>query len=214
MKNKKYFLTAFLSFILAFASQGQDFEGKINFNISYENLTEEMKAYESMLPKEMNFVVKNDKSKMTQPNAMGETIVIIDQSTKKTTVLVDMMGKKIALVKQMPENTGNDDQEISYMEGTKEIAGYTTKKAIISDSLGNKSTIWYTEEIPSLDLNIGMAKLKGFPLEYEIDQNGLNSRITAVKVSKEEIADAEFEIPAGYKEMNQEEFQQMMQQGQ
>ena len=201
-----------LSFLLIFhlSASAQDFEGKIAYSISYGDLPEEMKAYESMLPKEMNFSVKGDKSKMTQPSAMGsETIVITDNSANKSTVLIDAMGNKIAVSTDLDERFSNKPK-VEYVAGTKKIAGYDCKKAILTDENGIKTTLWYTPDVPALDINLGLSEIDGLPLEFESEQNGINAKIVAKSVSEEKINDSEFVIPAGYKEMSAEEFQQLM----
>src|SRR5690606_1684055 len=93
----------------------------------------------------------------------------------------------------------------------KEIAGYECKKAILTDGNGIKTTLWYTEEIAALDMNLGLEGINGLPLEFESEQNGINAKIVANLISEEGIDDSEFEIPEGYKQMSKEEFQQMMQ---
>lgn len=207
---KKRFATLILLFIFSFTILAQEFEGNITYSISYADLPEEMQAYESMLPKEMNFLVKNDKSKMTQAAAMGgETVVITDQSNKKTTVLVNTMGFKVAVSKNLAEE--QSEPEIKYVDENKTIAGYPCKKAILTDENGIKTTLWYTEEIPALGVNLGLKGIKGLPMEFETTQNGINAKIVATSISEEKVDDSEFEIPEGYKEMSEEEFQKMMQ---
>src|SRR5690606_11246258 len=128
MKNFNSSLILILGVIFSLSSFAQDFEGKISYNISYGDLPEEMKAYESMLPKEMNFLVKGDKSKMTQPSAMGsETVVIADQGNNKTTVLINSMGFKVAVKSDLDENE-RPTPNIEYVDGSKSIAGFDCKK--------------------------------------------------------------------------------------
>lgn len=210
MKKIRYSFIFILSILFSPVAFPQDFEGRISYRINYGDLPEEMKAYESMLPREMNYLVKGDKSKMTQPSAMGgETIVIADQGSNKTTVLINSMGYKVAVSSDMGEKEGKAP-DIQYVDGSKNIAGYDCKKAILTDENGIKTTLWYTEEIPALDINLGLEGINGLPLEFESEQNGINAKIVANSVTEESVADSEFVIPEGYEEMNQEEFQEMM----
>lgn len=211
MTINKFASLLFLALSFSFSAFAQDFEGKIKYGISYGDLPEEMKAYESMLPTEMNFLVKGNKSKMTQPSAMGgETIVITDNTANKSTVLVNAMGLKVAVNSDLGE-AQNQKPKVEYVSGSKKVAGFNCKKAILTDDNGIKTTLWYTQEIPALNINLGLKGIDGLPLEFESEQNGINAKIVAKSVTEVKINDSEFAIPDGYKEMNTEEFQQLMQ---
>lgn len=208
----KYLSALLMILITASFSNAQNFEGKIHYKMSYGDLGPGMETYEAMLPTEMLYLVKGNKSKMIQPTSMGETIVILDQENKMSTVLVDMMGKKVAIENKGDESNETELPSIDYVNESKTIAGYLSKKAIISDDEGNKTIVWYTEELPSLGLYKKMKGLKGFPMEFEMNQNGISSKISVSKISEESISDSEFIIPSEYEKVSQEEFQQMMMQ--
>ena len=102
-----------------------------------------------------------------------------------------------------------------YTDETKEVAGYKCKKAevTIKTKEGKEETlnVFYTEEIPTSDVKSVYKGLKGFPLEYVINQKGMKMQFTATKVSKESIADTKFEISKdGYTETTMEELQKAM----
>ena len=52
--------------------------------------------------------------------------------------------------------------------------------------------------------------LKGFPLQYSINTQGMTMYLIAKNITKEKYGKNEFEIPSGYEKMTLEEFQKMM----
>jgi len=103
------------------------------------------------------------------------------------------------------------EPEITYLEDTKEIAGYECKKAEVTmDGMETPAIFYYTEKIQAIGLR-GMEKLtlKGMPLEYTISAQGLTMTMTAKEIKKEPVSDSSFEIPDGYTEVP-EQMKQMM----
>jgi hypothetical protein len=100
------------------------------------------------------------------------------------------------------------------VEGTKDIFGFTAKKLIMHryDETGNDNPAecWYTEEIgPEYCLIFG--NTKGFPLIFT--QQGSEGRAityTCTEIIKGKVKEAELLLPAGYKDVNDEEFAQIM----
>jgi GLPGLI family protein len=170
-----------------------------------------------MLPDEMITRVKGEKSRMEQSMAMGMSSVTITDMKKGTgIVMMDMMGKKIAMeatkeeLKKLDKKKVSDKKpEFKYTSETKEIAGYECKKAFIVIEGAGEMEIYYTEDLPA-----GASKqfegLKGFPLEYSISQGPMKVSFTATKVIKEKLSDSLFSIPDGYDIMTFEEFQKTM----
>jgi hypothetical protein len=116
-----------------------------------------------------------DRSKLESTSDFGNNIVISDRKEKKTTTLIEAMGKKTgfysteedeAAMRNRMDSARNARRdslqkmglpiaapakpEIVYTEETKKIAGYTCKKALIrtKDRQGtvNESTVWYCPE--------------------------------------------------------------------
>lgn len=191
----------------------QSFEGVITYKISYENLPKEMAQYESMLPKESISTIKGHMYKMEQPSSMGNQVTIMDNEAESGILLMEMMGKKSAIVldKESREKFEKDqpDPEITYVDETKEIAGYTCKKALIKlpDSKNEGSLeVYYTDKILSKDMN-QVKGLKGFPLQYSTDAGQFILTMTAQSVDKKKISEEEFVVPEGYEHITFEQFQ-------
>lgn len=197
-----------------FSATAQSFEGVITYKISYDNLPEEMAAYESMLPKESISTIKGHMYKMEQPSSMGmNQVTIMDNEAESGILLMEMMGKKSAIVldKESREKFEEDqtEPEITYVDETKDIAGYTCKKALIKlpDSKNSGSLeVYYTDKILNLDMN-QVKGLKGFPLQYSTDAGQFIITMTAQSVEKKKISEEEFVVPEGYEHITFEQFQ-------
>ena len=193
------------------------FEGTITYNIEYEELPEGMEEYEDMLPKETIMKIKGTKTKTEQAMAMGSTISIYDASSESTITLTNMMGMKAAIksnTEDIKEGVDEKKPKITYLDETKEIAGYKCKKAeIIYIDREEPLTVYYTEELNTKKTKSqykNLEGLKGFPMQYEINNEGMKMVMSAKEVKNEKISENEFTIPEGYEVMTMEEFQKMM----
>ena len=189
------------------------FEGKVVFGLEYE-LPEAMESQRSMLPSQMDMLISKTKTKVVQNTMMGAQIVISDTKTKESTLLMDMMGQKMAIDMPAPsDDEKGNEPTYKYDEKTKKLAGYKCKHAImiIEDENGEEAEmdVYYTEEIPAA-ANDKLKGLKGFPLEYTINSQGLVMIVSAKSVSREKVAASEFEIPEGFSKMTMDEFKATM----
>ena len=218
---KKSILFSLLISIGISAYAQNDFEGKINYELSFPGM--EVSADQAaMMPKEMNMLMKKKKSRTEMQMGMGmNQITITDATKKETTMLMDMMGNKMAIqmneadLKERSKKEG-PEPEVKQTKETKTICGYNCKKAIISgkskDGEEYNMPVWFTDQLgenPQWNNN-QMKGIKGVPLEYEIKQQGMSMKFIAKKITKETVADTKFVIPDGYKKMTMEEFQKSM----
>lgn len=191
------------------------FEGKVVFGLEYE-LPEAMESQRSMLPSQMDMLISKNKTKVIQNTMMGSQVVISDTKTSSSVLLMDMMGQKMAIDMPTPtkEEKANEIQpKYKYDSKTKKLAGYECKHAImtIEDENGAESEmdVYYTEDIPAA-ANDKLKGLKGFPLEYTINSQGLVMVVTAKSVSKEKVAASEFEVPEDFTKMTMDDFKKSM----
>ncbi len=187
--------------------------------------------------------------KVESASDFGNNIVITDRLNKKTTTLIEAMGRKTGFyssdadeqamkvksdslrelkkdsLKAMGLTFKESKSEITYLEETKKIAGYTCKKAIIKskgqNGETNESVVWYNPEFKISPVSSaagstqgfgggrgrmmmggiqGLEELEGFPMEYEITRNnGFMIHMTVLKVQTDAtIEEKIFEIPKGY----------------
>lgn len=203
---------------LSFApGKKKSFEGKILFEITYEELPEMLEPYRAMLPKETTTYIKGTKSRVEQ-NTMGQTIVNVTDSEKKTGfMLMDGMGEKTAYTIESKDfesenKKSQENVEVTYTKETKDISGYKCTKVEIKDKKeGNTVFAWVTEDIQGASKQYSY--LKGFPLEYSINaQMGMTMVMKAKTIEKMKVADSYFEIPKDYAKKPMSELQKQMEQ--
>lgn len=216
-----YFLSAAAIITLSFTGAGSEFEGKITFEISVTGGNMPPEALAMFAGSEINVFIKGIHSRADVNMGMQNSSTITDRKANTTVMLTEMMGHKYKII----DNTKKDEKEpeavIKYLDETKEIAGYKCKKAEITfkDKTGETHTtsVFYTEEISNHMGNDTRSshfkKLKGMPLEYEMEaERGMKMKMTVKKVSKESVPDSKFDIPADYKETTREGLQKEMMQ--
>lgn len=210
---KKHFLTLIVA-LATTLTFGQKFEGKVTLEMEYTDLPPELEQYESMLPKEMIQYVKGTKLRMEVSTMMGNNITVIDSENKTGFTLMDMMGQKKAI--KMDAETFETDEKateptVKIVEGSKTIAGYKCKKALVTGEDGTELEIWYTEDLPNASApGSAQSKVPGYPMQFSMNQNGMSSTITVSKIEKQKVADTQFEIPDGYEITTMEELQESM----
>lgn len=219
MKKIKSIISLVLLVVIFSASSyagGKEFKGIIIYNISFG---EDMDpAMLSMMPKTMKMYISGDKQRVEINTGFGNTNAIYDASTNEAVVLMDMMGQKFALktsaedlekeMAEAPETT------IEVTDETKEIAGYTCKKAIVKlkDEEGSEFIVYFTDELGSSVLNENnplYKKIDGVMLEFVTTENDVEMSFKAISVDKKKVSDDLFEIPEGYKIVTEEELQNM-----
>ncbi len=139
-----------------------------------------------------------------EPAQMGAQLLFIDNKTQKQTVYLDMPGgKKVALAM----GDAKEAENITFLEETKEIAGYTCKKAIVK-YMGQDLDVFYTKEIP-VNNAFGF-KFDGFLMEYAMPGPQASKQVyRATKVEPKAVA---LKLPEGYEAMTMEVFQKEMRQ--
>ena len=201
-------------------------EGVAEFDVSYPHLTAQMKQMESSLPQTMTIYFKNNQNRIEMSTVVGSTYIISDNTKKEISVLMDMMSQKIAIKQTQEEITKKEAElkksgnmptfKIVESKETKIIAGYKCKKVIVEYTLDGKKeqmTCFYTDALPQINTgtdNLALNEIKGFLMEYNITQSGIQMKIVAKEIKAQKIDDQLFSIPADYKIMTQDEITEMM----
>lgn len=156
---------------------------------------------------------------MNMMGGMVKNDVITNFKEKKGVMLMDMMGQQKAAKmteEQMDKaKDGQETPEVKYLNEYKKIAGYKCQKALVTAKGADEPvTVYVTDKIqPATDdvAVMQMTGLKGFPLSFEIKNQGLVMTMEAEEVSLEKQKASLFktDIPEGYQIMTQEELQQL-----
>lgn len=194
---------------LSFFSQKQ-FEGEIEYEISYLNVTEKMDAVVSKLPYKVIFVAKGTSYKLiSKIEDRPDQIQIMHNHDGSGYVLMNILGQQIALENELEEvrkaNSEYFKSEIINEDESKKILGFNCKSAIICSSLDTTS-VFFTDKFASPEYKY--INLKGLPLEYTIQLDEFVIQANAVSVDKRNVEDFEFLAPQGYMIMNKSELEE------
>ena len=205
---------------MSVAVLSKDFKGVINYKISFPGM-EIDPAMAGMMPKMATLTIRGEMSKFViSMGQMGTQTQILNGQERTVTTLMDMMGQKFYYVQteeEIREEQGkNDNVKVDIKDETKEIAGYTCKKAVITVSEEGSEmmfTVYFTDEIGSSSLNFDnpyFEDINGAMLEFEVDTGGgQRMKMEAISVDKKNVAESEFAIPEGYVEKSSKEIRQM-----
>ncbi|MES2287506.1 MAG: DUF4412 domain-containing protein [Bacteroidota bacterium] len=218
MRKTMLAMSLFLMCVINVNAQNKsNFEGSVTYSISFEGAGFPPEALAMFKGTETVTYIKSDKCRVDMNMPMQSSSFIMDNKNKNIVSLMDIMGKKYLIRMSEPDIKKEEDSApeitIKYTEETKMIAGYKCKKAEITakKGKGNVIEVYYTDEIPTNDVKPVYKGLKGFPMEYSINQGGMDMKLTAKNVSKEKIPDSKFEIPKeGYTVTTIEELQNTM----
>lgn len=202
----------------------QQFEGKIIYEMSFPAAMDLNPQTKNVEPKEVMVVtmfLKGYKMRMETLTLLNNNISFFDAKSKTAITLVDLQGKKTAVLMDKEEmeegakhNSINEKHKIILLDETKKIAGYNCKKieVILDEKRMEKLIIYYTDKIKSDAINKNPnwiqarhKDISGLVLEYKIEiKKEVIYSVTAKQVSIESITDDNFTIPTDYKKVNQE----------
>jgi len=196
---------------------GKPFEGTIKYSITVEgaSLSEAEKA---QYPSESVITIKGNKTKTEEKTLYYSRMTIADSETQSIILLFNMetagIKKFVKFSKEYLEKqfANLPTYDIKEVNETKKIAGYTCKKAEITDEEGNVIVTYYCDELNVKNHNWEnpqMKNIKGMPLEFSQPTGNTTMKFIAKEIKKSKVKDKEFEIPEGYTEMTEEEATQM-----
>lgn len=163
------------------------------------------------------FNEKNTKMNLQMMGGMVTMDILTETATKKNTLLMNMMGRKVQVNQPDTEETADtetkNDFDITYDKSDKkEIAGRKCIKATLIDKINNDTIRMYVAKkvMPKVKMLDEMFPgLEGLPMEINIMAQGMGMTITAQKL-KESVDEKVFSIPEGYEKMTPEQFQKEM----
>ena len=196
-------------------------EGIIEFDITYPD-NEAGNIMAALLPDEMTLKFKDDKTVGTFSAGMGvfKATMISDPKTKTVHQLFKVLKEKyVHEFDSLQINTlftELNESKIKFVDETKEIAGYTCKKAIVTfkDNIKEEFSVYYTDDIDIKNSNwfTPFHEIDGVLLEYQVRKYNYEMRLVAKEVKSEEIDDAAFDIPEGYLDVGASEMERILEQ--
>ncbi len=221
--KKTLFTIAMLAFVATsiFAQKKIKGEGYVKYELTEVNSDDPMAGMMKGSTMEMHIT---DKQSYTGMNMMSGMVTMNAYGNEdgSTVTLMSMMGRKIKMVMSKEEIEAaqkETDKEATKMEytkykkDTKVIAGYKCYKVIAKND-ASEMTLYVTDKINiasknAMTQNLDGDQLGGFPLEFTISQQGMGMTYSAKEVSGK-VDKSVFEYDdEGYKEMTEEELEQM-----
>lgn len=191
-------------------------EGKLIYEISFPEMEHDDES-KGMMPTESTVYFKENQIRMEIKMMGMSTVVISNSKDKSATTLMDMMGNKLAVkmtgaeIEKEKSKLNTNKYETRMTEETKVIAGLKCRKAIASQKDGSEIIIYCTNDIVATNQGFSdqYKGIEGFPMEYQLSQNGMNMKFMAKSVSKEKVDASKFAIPSDYKITTKEEISKM-----
>jgi GLPGLI family protein len=183
------------------------FSGIVTYKISYEGgeLTPEQQAQS---PNQQILTIatgKINKIKSEIKTPMGGFSFITDYDANTISVMIDMMGRKLATTR--PDTGKKDTTKVTYttLDGSKTIAGYKCKKV---QAVSDKDTliIYVTDDINVPNINerlimgsSGFPDLTGLVMEFSIPaKDDMSVKYKVEKVEPKKTKKKDFRIPNDY----------------
>lgn len=222
LKNRQILIACLLFFSIFINSCSErkksTNQGEIEYEIIYLDDENEFPVI-GLMPETMTVSYNSDCSKSKMVGFLGffSTQVISDTKERINYTLIKVQDKKYVYKGNVEDASFIYDSlgeiHIEYVSETKEIAGYTCKKAIATFSNENNPIeIFYTDDINFSDpnRNTPFAEIKGVLLEFQIKLYKINMRFVAKEVRKIAIPKEEFEIPEDYVVVSKEKFEKLI----
>lgn len=217
-----------ISVLLLFVSSsffviGQKTKGQISYDIMVSSDDPQASAYvEQMEGSVLELYFGEDKIRSEMFLGDFMTTVNISQKGADTTLtLLDGMMGKIAMKTTLDDledeqRLAMTKRRVDLMEETKDIMGYTCKKALITGADDNESVVWYTEDlVPAFrEGQFLYDEIPGVPLSMESQWGKMKMSMVAFEYKKK-IKNPEklfsLEVPKGYTLRTAEEMKAMRQ---
>jgi GLPGLI family protein len=218
---KNFILTLFILASVTFSLKAQLTEGHFTYTIEASSENPDMQMVTGMMQGstlDIHFKDKITRSEMKMGSMMNIVTVSNENSGEILLLMSGMIGKNaILMTAEEIEELSKDKptMDVELLDETKTIEGFLCKKAVLSDENGGESIFWYTEEIEisKVGQTYMNEEVPGFPMQYDINNNGLKMTMTVSKFEKNLAKNTkslfEMEIPEGYKTLTLEELEKM-----
>ncbi|MDG1147215.1 MAG: DUF4412 domain-containing protein [Crocinitomicaceae bacterium] len=221
---KKILLSALLTICSITLTIAQLNEGHVKFEIEVSATNPEMEMAVGMMQgSTMNlfFADQDLHSELNMGTMMTVSTIVLGKSGDVMILMNGMMGKKAipTTLDEVLENTKSKEvspMDVELLDETKDIAGYSCKKAILTNEDGDEMVTWYTADIKvnTQGQSYHNENVPGFPLQFTQNANGLIMTITAIEIEesiskkdKKELFSSK--VPDGYTEMSPEALNKM-----
>jgi GLPGLI family protein len=166
---------------------------------------------------ELYFSKNQTRSELNMGMIMNITTISDADKDSLVMLMGGMMGQnavKTSITEMTNKISSDSTSKLQLLEETKQILDYTCKKALLIDESGNRSEFWYTNDIQvsKLGQTYLNADIPGFPMEFELNNNGVNMKLNATEFVKDSLASKNLfllAIPSGYSILQKDDLLKM-----
>lgn len=225
----KFFILTFFSLIFCFLgcdsfekSSGDLFEGVVEYDITYVS-TDSNNTMIEVMPSQMICYYKDDKTKLTMSGAMGlfKLSVVTSLEAQNSVQMVKILNKKLKHTSVSKEEIEKFlEKEFKVLEikksgKSKNIAGLKSEEFVLKINDGQEREIsFYSADSLKFEKPYWCSpfpEIENILLEYYFSKYEIKMKLTASKITRRKLSNAEFEIPEDYNEVSQEELDEMLQ---
>jgi len=207
--------TVILNFSVTSVSAQSSFEGIVTTEIKMLEVPKGEEGMEGLMNQTMTSYFKGGRSRIEMTSMGMNSIIISDQDKKEVTMLMDMLGQKIAMVMPMEEGSPSDSgmefgyegEKITMTNETKTISGYSCRKGIVQFEEGQME-VWFAEsvkEFPMYD-----SRMPGVPIQYIVDEDDMKMQITVKEIKSQSVPEKMFSVPSEYTVKSAGDMEQFM----
>lgn len=186
-------LVGFSALFMSIVVFGQKpFQGKISYDIAYQEFPEGKEAMEHVLPHEATWIISGQDTRIESKTEVGgETTSIYMSDDDSVTVLFELTDRAVYL--RRPRKGAVKFRVIPKRE-TKSWNGIELTKHVLQSADGLVIEAWCDIRFQNTAAN-GYADLKFLPLIFELEDRGVLMKYTANKVVTYPIDETYFKIP-------------------
>jgi hypothetical protein len=197
-------------------------EGKILFDITYEDVPVQLQSKVEQLAKDAVIYFKDKKSRTEMGlGAFGKNTTIVDKDSNIIYVLLNVFGNRFALKKSTEELLQMNNAQLKILQpelqnDIRTIAGYSCKHIVIKSVTNNDTSethCWYAPQISPINFNNdpNFEKIEGMVLEYDMHADQMKIHLKAKEVIQQTIEASLFKVPLNYQLVDEAELNRRMQ---
>lgn len=178
------------------------FEGKVVYEITYDEVPEMLEPYISMMPKENISYVKGSKVRIESGSMGVNTVTVFDSKKNEGFTIMEGMGMEKTAYTMDPKDVSaekaNAEKPIVIpTKETKTISGYECKKELYVMPSDTSDTLvaYVTTKISGKNFQYNF--LSGFPMQYQQKKSGMSTTVTVKEILEQKVNDSFFKIPDG-----------------
>lgn len=183
------------------------FEGRIHYDITYDQVSEEMQGVDRMLPDRMTWIIFGGYSRIEYRFQLGGSYTIIHWEESDTLYMLAEFPQQRVYTTRLIQRP-NQLKMMGDQAVRAECAGHPVSLYLIQSPYGLDSA-WCSLKFQN-PKGGDLPLLTYLPLEYEAERNGLHMHLKATRMQEEPVDDTYFTIPTDYVRVSREVYDAML----